>query len=484
MYVTGYSVATWSGPGATAPLNAGGGAGDIVVLKLNTNGAYQWHTFYGSGTQPDRGQGVAVDIGGNVYVTGFSYATWNGPASQTPLNSFSETFVFSEIVVLKLNAGGAYQWHTFYGAAGSADVGSGIAVDASSNVYVTGYSTATWNAPGPTTPLNAHSGVTDIVVLKLNTNGAYQWHTFYGAVTGISADYGTGIAVDGSGNVYVTGSSTDSWNGPGATAPLNAHSGVNEDIVVLKLNTNGAYQWHAFYGSITGVDLGLAIAVDGGGNPYVTGYSTGTWDGPGATAPRNAHSGGGFYDMTVFKLSTAGAYQWHTFFGSAGVYDAGTGIAVDSLGNQYVTGYSPVTWNGPGAAVPLNAYSGSYDIVVLKLAPASTPPIAVADSTNTLVGAAGTFDVSSNDTKPVGATYALVAGSTCAGSSVSVAGLAGFTAPITVGANCTVNYRVCNPAPDGCNLRECDADCHRDCRCPANSHRRQYEYGGGRGGDF
>ena len=170
-----------------------------------------------------------------------------------------------------------YQWHTFFGSVAGADLSNAIAVDPTGNVYVTGYSTATWNGPGAAAPLNAHSGGADIVVLKLNSSGAYQWHTFYGSA---SSDTGNGIAVNGAGDVYVTGYSVATWSGPGATAPLNAGGGAG-DIVVLKLNTNGAYQWHTFYGSGTQPDRGQGVAVDIGGNVYVTGFSYATWNGPG-----------------------------------------------------------------------------------------------------------------------------------------------------------------------------------------------------------
>ena len=123
------------------------------------------------------GNGIAVDGSGNVYVTGYSYATWNGPAGQNPLHAYSGGY---DIFVLKLNSSGAYQWHTFYGSSGD-DSGHGIAVDGSGNVYVTGYSDATWNGPAGQNPLHAYSGGYDIFVLKLNSSGAYQWHTFYGS---------------------------------------------------------------------------------------------------------------------------------------------------------------------------------------------------------------------------------------------------------------------------------------------------------------
>jgi len=76
---------------------------------------------------------------------------------------------------------------------------------------VAGYSGATWNGPGNVSPLNAHAGNADIVVVKLSSAGAYQWHTFYGSING---DIATCIAVDSSANVYVAGDSWATWNGP------------------------------------------------------------------------------------------------------------------------------------------------------------------------------------------------------------------------------------------------------------------------------
>jgi hypothetical protein len=234
-----------------------------VVLKLNSAGEHQWHTFYGSVSKNDYGQGIAVDTSGNVYVTGYSAATWNGPLGVAPLHAYSGG---NDIVVLKLNSAGAYQWHTFYGSAGSGDIGQGIAVDTSGNVYVTGYSNATWGAP-----LHAHSGGgADIVVLKLNSAGAYQWHTFYGTT---GTDSGQGIAVDTSGNVYVTGYSFSTWNGPVGVAPLNAFTGGYE-IVVLKLSGAATHFTVSAPASATaGTAFSYTVTALDASNNTATGYA-------------------------------------------------------------------------------------------------------------------------------------------------------------------------------------------------------------------
>jgi hypothetical protein len=235
------------------------------VLKLNSNGAYQWHTFYGSGAH-DYGNGIATDSSGNVYVVGTSYGVWNGPTGQTPLNAYTGSGPSNgEIFILKLNASGTYQWHTFYGSTNHDD-GRGIAVDAGGNVYVTGWSYSTWGSPLH----DKTSNNDDIVVLKLNNNGVYQWHTFYGSA---NTDNTKGITADSAGNIYVTGDSNATWG-----SPLNAYSG-NSDIFILKMSVDGAYIWNTFYGS-TGNDNSRSIVADRNGGIYVSGLSNSTWGSP------------------------------------------------------------------------------------------------------------------------------------------------------------------------------------------------------------
>ena len=358
VYVVGISVAAWNGDGDTPPIHDHSGSYDVVVLKLDISGAYQWHTFYGSAGQ-DHGYGIAVTADG-VYVAGISDTAWNGDGNISPIHGHSGSFSY-DIVVLKLDTSGVYQWHTFYGAGDSEDdYGSGIAVT-TDGVYVSGNSNATWNGDGDTLPIHGHSGSSAIAVLKLDTSGAYQWHTFYGS---FGNDYGYGIAVMADG-VYVSGSSEFTWNGDGDTLPIHGHSG-SLDIAVLKLDTSGAYQWHTFYGC-ENVDYGFSIAVTSDG-AYITGLSDFTWNGDGNISP--IYNPGGDPGIVVLKLDTSGAYQWHTFYG-AETSDYGYGIAV-TADDIYVTGHSSDNWNGDGDKSPIHGCSGSSDIVILKLSDTNT----------------------------------------------------------------------------------------------------------------
>ena len=350
VYVAGYLSKTWG-----SPLHAYSGGYDIIVMKLNSRGQYQWHTFYGAAPVigedgDDEAAGIAVDGDGNVYVTGYSDRTWKGPGSVNPLNPHGGDAEY--MFVLKLTTNGAYLWHTFF----QAGRGTGIALDSSRNVYVTGDSALEWGSP-------KHSGG-ELCVTKLNASGAHQWHTYYGAGASSMDEIPRGIAVDASGYVYVAGQSPDTWRGDGNAVPLHAFSGgagYSADIVVLKLNSSGTYQWHTFWGASEYDDIAYAIAVDKNGNPYIAGGSYETWGSP-------LHAFASNEDIVVLKLNASGARLWHTFWGS-GYSDGGTGIAVDRSGNAYVTGWSAGSWLGTGNASPKHPHSanGNSDVTVLKL---------------------------------------------------------------------------------------------------------------------
>ena len=365
IYVTGVGSITWNGPAGQAPLHAYSGGGDFFVLKLDSSGVYQWHTFYGSNLGSAYAYGIVVDGNGNTYVTGNCNHTWNGPGTPGPAPLHAFTSSDYGMFVLKLDTNGAYQWHTFYGSGGA----NAIALDGGGGVYVTGTAGVTWNGPSGQVPLHAFTtslpgwNYGDLVVLKLDTNGAYQWHTFYGASGG--SETGRAIAVGGEG-LYVTGYCATSWTGPSAAAPLHAYSGGGVgNIFVLKLNGNGAYQWHTFYGTVNGATA-YAITADAYGNVYVVGTGSETWNGPAGQAPLHGYVGSYVANILALKLDSAGAYQWHTFYGSS-IGNKGSSVALDSNGGVYVGGNSSGTWTGPAGQAPLHTFGSGYGIAILKL---------------------------------------------------------------------------------------------------------------------
>ncbi|RPI27080.1 MAG: hypothetical protein EHM61_09655 [Acidobacteria bacterium] len=330
--------------GATPPRRTFSGEHDAFAAKLDASGDLVWNTFLG-GIGIDIGEDLAVDGSGNVYVTGYSDATWQGATE--PRRAYTGN---DEAFAAKLDANGDLVWNTFLGP-GSDDYGAGITVDGTGNVYVTGESSATWL--GVSAPQRLYSGGFDAFAAKLDTNGDLTWNTFLG---GTGNDYGRGIALDGSGNVYLTGYSDAMWQGE--TEPRSGYTG-GFDAFAAKLDTNGHLAWNTFLGGI-GNDNGEDIAVDGSGNVYMTGHSGATWQG--TAAPGRLYTGN--VDAFVAKLDANGDLTWNTFLGG-NINDLGFGIAVDGSGNVYVTGRSNSTWQG--ANPPQPAYSGDYDAFAAKL---------------------------------------------------------------------------------------------------------------------
>jgi PKD repeat protein len=326
VYVTGEDNATWG-----SPINPHTGAGDqdAFVAKIADNGTLLWNTFMGAAGN-DFVNSIAVDGSGTVYVTGISAAAWG-----SPINPYT---VDQDAFVAKLDGNGTLLWNTFMGAAGY-DFVNGIAVDGSGNVYVTGHSAAAWGSP-----INAHAGNLDAFVAKFDGSGNRLWNTFMGSA---SSDHGSGIAIDGAGTVYVTGDSDASWG-----SPINSHAG-SIDAFVAKFNSSGSRLWNTFMGSAF-VDYVYGIAVDGSGDVYVTGDSGVSWG-----SPVNPHAG--FPEAFVAKFDSSGNRLWNTFMGAAG-YDSGHGIAAYGSGTVYVTGYSDATWGSP-----VNPHAGSDDAFVAKL---------------------------------------------------------------------------------------------------------------------
>jgi len=339
IFFAGLSGAAWGTPinpfGAISPYP------DVYVAKLNGAGSLQWHTFLGiNGEAQTHGRqeyffhdaGLTLDRYGNIYVVCSSS--------------------YGEVYAAKLNSSGARQWLVALGSP-SDDGGLAIAVDASGNVFVGGWSAYPWGTP--VHPFNSY-GV-DAFLAKLNPNGVLLWNTFWGGIDhsggyGGGADHILGLATDAAGNVYATGRSGNTW---GTTVPIRPYSKYDYDAFVAKFDASGILLWYTFLGAANVPDSGNAIAVDSEGSAYVAGTGCGTWGVP--VSPFSGNS-----DIFAAKLNTSGIIQWSAFLGSTAI-DEGYALVLDSNRNIYIAGTSTASWGSPE-----RPYGGGlWDAFALKL---------------------------------------------------------------------------------------------------------------------
>ena len=334
-YVTGYfnGIASF---GSQISLTSSGDY-DIFVAKLDNNNTWVWATQAG-GSHDDRGQDIAIDLSGNIYVTGRS-------ASDATFGSLNQLPDGSDFVA-KLDNSGNWQW--VVRCSGCYSSSQGITIDTNANIYFTG------NLRENITfgPIILSSPDTDIYVTKLNSSGVWQWAVKAG---GTGPDLANGIAVDSSGNSYVTGF----FEGIANFGSINLTSNGYNDIFVFKLDTNGTWQWAVRTGGdwhdLT--DSGRGIAVDLDGNTYVTGRFVMNATFGLTTLTNETHK-----DLFVAKLDNMGNWEWAIQGGDN--FTISDGIAVDSGGNTYVTGRMEVPQSSWKYTLVIAKISGDSDGVV------------------------------------------------------------------------------------------------------------------------
>lgn len=383
----------------------GSGPSHVFVSELNSALANLLYSTYLSGNGADTATGLAVDIRNRAFITGTTTST-NFPTStgayQTTRLATNQFFVSK--VDPALTGASSLVFSTYFGGATpstGAAVGGGIAVDASSNAYITGGTSfqhtgvagdfpilnASQNClnaptnPSPCTATNPTS--TDAFVAKFNPsatgNDQLKYSTYVG---GGGDDIGNAIGLDSTGNAYVTGS-TNSTDVPIAsgitpfqkclddpTNPTTCATGATAlDAFVAKINnpTSAAVtQTYFSYIGGTGADVGLAIAVDPVQGALVTGstdsadfHTMNPLSGLG-TLPAGTH---GF----VTRVDTTSSKHYSTYLGGSGS-DRGTGIAIDVRGASYVTGET-TSADFPHVAALQPTPGGSTDAFLSKLGP-------------------------------------------------------------------------------------------------------------------
>jgi hypothetical protein len=320
-----------------------------------------WSTFLG-GSNEDEGLGIAVDDSGCAYLTGGTRsADFPSTAGAFDRTYNGGGYAGGDAFVAKLDAAGTALIYAAFLGGNADDYGWGIAVDDLDNAYVTGQ---TWSQDFPTTDGafdKTLDGDTDVFVVKMNTAGsALDYSTFLG---GDTTDCGYDIALDGSGNAYLTGY-TQSTDFPTTAGAFDVTHNYYRDVFVAKLNALGdALDYSTFLGGNNAED-GWSITVDDPGNAYLTGV---TWSDDFPTTAGAFDTSYHYRDVFVAKLNAAGSVLDYCTLLGGSEWDDGWGIAVDGSGNAYVTGSTGSADFPTTTGVFDETHNGNYDAFVAKL---------------------------------------------------------------------------------------------------------------------
>ncbi len=399
-----------------------GGTHDAFVAKINANGTLDRSSYLG-GSGSDGATAIAIDRRGNAWVAGTTDST--DLASGGFDNSYNGGG--RDDFVAKLNADGTLAWVSYLGGSGREEGFPRIAIDGDGNAWVAGFSDSTDLGSGGF-DISYNGGNYDGFVAKINADGTLAWSTYLG---GTGDDRAGGIGIDGSGNAWVTGSTTSpGWTSGG----FDTSFAGPVDGFVAKINADGTLAWSSYL-SLPGTQ-GNAIAIDRGGNAWVAGAdalakinANGTlaWvstDHQGISSPRcwgiavddsgNAWVTGGDFvgpsgsDAFVAKISPTGTWTWVDYLGPtqvAAVFaDVGYALAIDGNGSVWVTGqtYKP-GWTSGGFDA---TYAGGGDAFVAKIS--NHAPVAYDQSLTTSQGVAIHGTVTAIDPEGDSLTYSAV----------------------------------------------------------------------------
>jgi hypothetical protein len=296
---------------------------DIFVAKMDPSGTWLWAVKAG-GLRYAEAVGIAVDDVGNAWVTGSIRGTVTFGSHTLTAEGYN-----IDVFVAKLDPSGNWLWAV---SAGGTDINRGFCItpDGSGNAYVTGYFTGAATFGSQTLTASGDEFNKELFVSKLDSNGNWLWTVSAG---GLSDDIGFSIAVDGAGNIWVSG-------GFYGTVSFGSHTLTTSegdyvlDIFVAKLDPSGNWLWAVQAGG-SGIDMCFGFALDGSGDALLTGifFSTATFGNHSLTAGEWDWNG----DIFVAKMDTSGNWLWVVQAGGTQP-DCAYGIAVDSAGNAYVTG--------------------------------------------------------------------------------------------------------------------------------------------------
>jgi len=328
----------------------------LLAFNLIAQPTRSWGTYYG-GNQTDVTLSIATDASINVSVCGHS-GSFMDIASIGSQQTNNAGLV--DAFVAKFDSAGVRQWGTYFGGP-SNDQANFVCFDGIGNIYIAGNTSSSVSISTAGCHQQTYGGNQDAFLAKYNSAGVLQWATYYG---GSGLEIGWSVAVDASGNVYLTGrtSSVDSISTAGSHQV--SFGGGISDGFITKFNSAGVRQWGTYYGGILD-DYGRNVDLDMSGNVYITGYSSST----SAISTIGSHQvniGGGLSgDAYLVKFNGSGVRLWATYYGGSG-NDDGRSIALDQYGNIYLAGTTVSTNNISTLGCHQFIIGGSGDAFLVK----------------------------------------------------------------------------------------------------------------------
>jgi hypothetical protein len=282
--------------------NAGGY--DAFLTKFDSSGHVLWSQQIGT-ARADRSYAVAVDTAGNAYISGYTYGDLGGANAGG-----------NDAFLTKFDASGNELWRQQIGSA-SSDPSYAVAVDASGNAYISGLTDGDFGG--------VNAGSDDAFLTKFDSSGNELWRHQIGTA---STDYNNSVAVDAAGNAYISGYTEGDLGGTNAGG---------QDAFLTKFDSSGNELWRQQIGTASD-DYSRSVAVDASGNAYISGYTDGDLGGANA----------GNMDAFLTKFDALGNELWSQQIGSA-TSDRSYAVDVDAAGNAYISGYTEGDLGGTNA---------------------------------------------------------------------------------------------------------------------------------------
>lgn len=331
---------------------------NVYIAKYDANGNYLWvknipiNASYGANS-------MTKDASGNLLITGFYSGTnvdFDPNGGTAYLSSVSGS---SDIYIAKYDADGNYIWAKSIGSTGT-DVSNEIVTDESGNMFITGYYNGTVDFdPDAGTANLTSAGSSDIFIAKYNSGGALLWAKSMG---GTNTDDSRDLELDGSGNIFITGSYYSTADFDPGVGTVNLTSAGYNDIFFAKYDGSGNYLWANSMGS-TSYDIGSGLDVDAGGDVYVAGTFNNTVDfdpGPGTVNYTAALGNSSYFG----KYDAAGNYVWAKMLP---LNTANIDVLLDPCGTMFLSGSY---MSGSVSTIDLDPGSGSANVSV----PGGLPP--------------------------------------------------------------------------------------------------------------